>query len=72
MKQQWQPPTAIEVLFLQIENGVAFALAGDDPTSEPAILCMPYNNIYNMGRFDTACRWRKADPALKAWEFFKT
>jgi hypothetical protein len=41
MKQrQWQPPTVIEVLFLQIENGIAFALAGDDPKSEPVILPM--------------------------------
>jgi hypothetical protein len=30
MKDQLKPPTSIEVLFLQIEDGVAFALAGED------------------------------------------
>jgi hypothetical protein len=73
MKQQWQPPTATKVLFLQIKNGVAFALAGDDPKLEPAILRMAYNNIANTGSFDTTCiEWHREDPALKAWDFFRT
>jgi hypothetical protein len=38
IKAQWQPPKAIEVLFLQIEDGVAFALDRDDPKSEQAIM----------------------------------
>jgi hypothetical protein len=38
VKAQWQPPTAIEVVFLQIEDGVDFVLAGDNPKSEPVIL----------------------------------
>jgi hypothetical protein len=60
-------------LFLRTENCVAFALAGDNPTSEPAILRMAYNYIANIGRFDTACQeWRNIDPAPKIWEFFDT
>jgi hypothetical protein len=38
VKTQRQPPTVIEVLYLQIKDGVYFALAGDDPKSEPVIL----------------------------------
>jgi hypothetical protein len=37
-KAQCQPPTAIEVPFLQIEDRVDFTLAGDDPKSEPTTL----------------------------------
>jgi hypothetical protein len=44
MKDQWQPPTYIEVLYLLIEDSIDFPLAGDDPKSEPIILRMAYNN----------------------------
>jgi hypothetical protein len=30
MKSQWNPPTSIELLFTQINDGVAFAIAGGD------------------------------------------
>jgi hypothetical protein len=60
-------------LFFQIEDGVAFALAGYDPTSEPAISCMAYNTIAKTVTFNTVCQeWRKAHPALNACNFFKT
>jgi hypothetical protein len=38
MKDQWQPPILIEVLYLQIKDGIYVAFAGDNPKSEPAIL----------------------------------
>jgi hypothetical protein len=72
MKDQLQPPTAIEVLFVQIEAGVAFALSGDDPKSEPVILQMAYNNNAKTGRFDTACHdWRNMPPVDTSWGAFK-
>jgi hypothetical protein len=51
MKQQWQPPTAIEVMILQIEDGIALALADAVPKTEPVIIRMAYNNIAKTEHF---------------------
>jgi hypothetical protein len=57
---QWNPPTAIEALFLQLENGVSFDTAGQDAPTKPTVLCWVYNIIEKTGRFDIVCReWRK-------------
>jgi len=33
LTMMWQPPTPIEVLFTQLEDGVAFALVSGEPFS---------------------------------------
>jgi hypothetical protein len=72
MQLQWNPPTAIEALFLQLENGVSFATAGQDAPTKPTILRWVYKNIEQTGRFDIACReWRQMDPSAKDWSVFK-
>jgi hypothetical protein len=72
MQLQWNPPTAIEALFLQFENGVAFATVGQDVPTKPTVLRWAYNIIEKMGRFDIACRkWRQMDPDAKDWALFK-
>jgi hypothetical protein len=72
MQLQWNPPTAIEALFLQLENGVSFATAGQDAPTRPKILRWAYNNIEQTGCFDIACReWRQMDPSAKDWSVFK-
>jgi hypothetical protein len=38
MMEQWNPPTAIESLFVQIEDGVAFAAEGLDKPTKPTVL----------------------------------
>jgi hypothetical protein len=70
---QWRPPTSIEVLFMHIEDGVTFAMAGDNPKSVPVILQMAYNNVAKTGRFDMTCHeCRNMPPADKSWEVFNT
>jgi hypothetical protein len=72
MQLQWNPPTAIEALFLQLENRVSFATAGQDAPTKPTILRWAYNNIEQTGRFDIACReWRQMDPSTNDWSVFK-
>jgi hypothetical protein len=58
MKSQWNPPTSIELLFTQINDGVAFATAGGDPPTGPSIIRIAYI-VTATGRFDVATReWR--------------
>jgi hypothetical protein len=38
MRTQWHPPTAIESLFVQIEDGVAFTVEGLDEPTKPTVL----------------------------------
>jgi hypothetical protein len=72
MQLQWNPPTAIEALFLQLENGVSIATAGQDAPTKQTILLWAYTNIEQTGQFDIACReWRKMDPSAKDWSVFK-
>jgi hypothetical protein len=72
MQLQWNPPTAIEALFLQLDNGVSFATVGQDAPAKPTVLRWAYNNIEQTGRFNIACReWRQMDPNAKDWPLFK-
>jgi hypothetical protein len=72
MHPQWNPPTAIEALFLQFENEVSFATAGQDTPTKPTVLRWAYNIIEKTGQFDIACReWRQMDPNAKDWSIFK-
>jgi hypothetical protein len=72
MQLQWNPPTAIEASFLQFENGVSFATAGQDAPTKPTVLRWAYNIIEKTGRFYIACReWRQMDPNTKDWSLFK-
>jgi hypothetical protein len=59
MKSQWKPPTSIDILFTQINDGVAFATAGGDPPTGLSIISIAYNIVAATGRFDVATReWR--------------
>jgi hypothetical protein len=75
MRAQRSPPTAIESLFVQIEDGVAFAAEGLDELTKPTILRWAYDIVAKMGRYDIACHeWRQLnpDPSTKNWAKFKT
>jgi hypothetical protein len=50
MRAQWNSPTAIESLFVQIEDGVAFTIKGQDEPTKPTILCWAYDIIAHTGR----------------------
>jgi hypothetical protein len=49
MQLQLNPPTAIEALFLQFENGVSFATVGQDAPTKPTVLRWAYNIIEKTG-----------------------
>jgi hypothetical protein len=66
------PPTSIEAIFIQFENYVSFATAGQDAPTKSTVLRWAYNIIEKTGRFDIACReWRQMDPNTKYWYLFK-
>jgi hypothetical protein len=52
MRTQWNPPTAIESLFVQI----SFAIKGQYEPTKPTILRWAYEIISHTGRFEIACR----------------
>jgi hypothetical protein len=73
MRTQWHPPTAIEYLFVQIEDGVAFAVEGLDEPTKPTVLRWDYEIISLTGSFEISCReWRQMDTKTKTWAIFKS
>jgi hypothetical protein len=71
MRTQWHPPTAIESLFIQIEDGVAFTVEGLDEPTKPTVLRWAYEIISLSGRFEISCReWRQMDTNKKTWALF--
>jgi hypothetical protein len=66
MKKAWNPPTPIEELFTQLEEGRAFAIAGGDPISATAAIRLGYNLILATGVFEIPSReWRNKAAADK-------
>jgi hypothetical protein len=74
MTMMWQPPPMpIEVLFTQLEDGVAFALVGGEPISDTATMRMGYNNVNATSMFTEACRkWRQKADDTKTFASFQT
>jgi hypothetical protein len=75
MRAQWNPSTAIELLFMQIEDGVAFTAEGLDDPTKPTVLHWAYDIVAKNGCYDIACReWRQfnPDPKTKNWAKFKS
>ena len=59
MKAQWDPTTSIEGLFEQIDDGSAYATAGNDAFTDTQLVRFDYNNIDSNGCMSLACRdWR--------------
>ena len=59
MSSPWSPPTPIEQLFRQIDDGRTFAAAGNDPISERSAIRIGYKLIVGNAKFALACReWR--------------
>ena len=73
MMLPWNPPTPIEDLFTQLEDGVKFAVAGGEEPSAQAVVRMGYTIIEATGLFPVDCRaWRDKDAALKTMDHFQT
>jgi hypothetical protein len=73
MQIPWSPSTPIEVLFTQLDDGIAYATAGDETLSETQVIRIGYNIVEATGLFELPCRdwWLKAR-ADKTMQTFKT
>jgi hypothetical protein len=71
MHTPWNPPTPIDKLFTQLDDGVRFATAGHDIPSAPSVVRLGYNLILATGLFEVPCReWRAKAEATKSMEQF--
>jgi hypothetical protein len=72
MAAAWQPPTPIDTLFQQLEDGVYFATAANEPLVDTTVARMGYNIIAATGLFTEACRdWCLLDPAAQTFATFQ-
>ena len=62
MTTPWHPTSPIETLFLQIDDGIAFASAGDSPIDDNTAVRIIYNIIADTGVFELPCRDWRAKP----------
>ena len=62
LSKPWHPTTPIETLFLQIDDGLDFALAGESPIDNNTAVRITYNILFATGLFELACREWRAKP----------
>jgi hypothetical protein len=73
MAAPWHPPTPIDKLFTQLDDGVRFATAGNDTPSAPSVVRLGYNLVHATGLFEVPCRdWRARAEATKTLTNFIT
>jgi hypothetical protein len=59
MTTLWNFPDPIQLLFVQLEDGVSFSAAALEPMPDSVVTRMGHNIIEATGRFEQACReWR--------------
>jgi hypothetical protein len=68
----YDPNQPIEMLFQQIQDARAFAVAGGQPYGAAMIVNVAYTLVFNTGLFPDACReWQSRAIAGKTWAQFK-
>jgi hypothetical protein len=68
----YDPNQPIEMLFQQIQDARAFAVAGGQPYGVAMIVNVAYTLVFNTGLFPDACRaWQSRAIAAKTWAQFK-
>jgi hypothetical protein len=68
----YDPNQPIEMLFEQIQDARAFAVAGGQPYGNAMTISVAYTLVFNTGLFPDACRaWQSRDIAGKTWAQFK-
>ena len=73
MEAQWDPTTPIEGFFEQIDDGLAYATAGEDAFTDTHLVHFAYNNIDSNGRMSLACRdWQGRPKSDRTWPHFRT
>ena len=69
MTAQWNPPTPIEDLFLQLREGQQFATEGSETIDDTQLLRLCYDNVNKTGLFNDALKiWR--DKPVKTYVLF--
>jgi hypothetical protein len=72
MCQTYDPSRPIEDLFKQMQDGWAYAQAGQQPYGKQQIINIAYALVFNTGVYSDACKeWEKQDILDKSWEKFK-
>jgi hypothetical protein len=73
MLTPWNPPTPLEVLFTQLEDGAAYASAGGDPISDAFQARKVASILFDSGRFPIDHReWRAKPTAEQTFANAKT
>ena len=73
MSTTWHPTSPIETLYRQIDDGLAFAEAGESPIDDGTAVRIIYNIIFSTGVFELPCRdWRAKPRGDKTLANFKT
>jgi hypothetical protein len=73
MLTPWNPPTPLEILFTQIEDGALYAEAGGDPVSDAFKARKVAAILYDSGRFPIDHReWRAKTTAEQTFANVKT
>jgi hypothetical protein len=68
----YEPNQPIEMLFQQVQDARAFAVAGGKPYGAAMIVNVAYTLVFNTGFFpDACCAWQSRAIAGKTWEQFK-
>jgi hypothetical protein len=70
--QPYDPSRPIEDLFKQMQDGWAYAQAGQQPYGKQQIINIAYALVFNTGVYSDSCKeWEKQDILDKNWEHFK-
>jgi hypothetical protein len=68
----YDPNQLIEMLFQQIQDAQAFAVAGGQPYGAAMIVNVAYTLVFNTGLFpDAGQAWQSREIAVKTWVQFK-
>lgn len=72
LRKPYDPLQPIELLFRQIEEAVAYAIAANTPYTPPMIIATAFALIQNTGVYPNAVRaWNRLDTAESTWAAFK-
>jgi hypothetical protein len=68
----YDPNQPIETLFQQLQDAIAFTVAGGQPYGAAMIINVAYTLVFNTGLYPDACRaWQSRAVATKMWAQFK-
>lgn len=72
MRAPWSPPTPIETLFHQLEDGQRLAALAEEPIANSQLVRLGQSLILKTGLFPDGCRdWRLKPDADQTWAEFK-